>query len=111
MLSDYNLLYLYVAIVVFIGHGSDPLPASQIPPSSNKDTGRLIFLSREAKPSPPGHSVQSYNVAMMTQASPRTTCNKRYDDLTDFQLAADKTLFICQACYSGNTVSRMTKSK
>ena len=92
-----------VAIIVFIGHGSDPLSASQIPPSSDKDTGRLIFLSREPKPPPHGHHC--------VQVSPHTDCNKRYDDLTDFQLAAGKTLFICQACYSGNTVNKMTKSK
>ena len=100
-----------VAIIVFIGHGSDPPSASQIPPSSDKETGRLIFLSREAKPSPPNPcNVVSYGLAM-TQVSPCTDSNKRYDDLTDFQLAAGKTLFICQACYSGNVVNKMTKSK
>ena len=90
---------MYVAIIVFIGHGSNP-PSSQMPPSSDKDTGRLIFLSRKSQLMLPGQ----YHA--FTQAN----FDIAYDDLTDFQLPVGKTLFICQACYSGNTVNKMTKS-
>ena len=87
----------------------------------DKDPGRLTFLSRQAKPSPSGYSKQQ-NVmggsvsgviggAVPMQKSSCTIHNSSYDDLSDFQLAAGKILFICQACYSGNTVNKMTKSK
>ena len=74
--------------MIFIGHGSDPVSPSQIPPSSDKNTGRLIFFNR----------------------GNLSSTNTKYDDLSDFQPAAGKTLFICQACYSGNTVNKMAKS-
>ena len=90
------MLFCFIlAIVIFIGHGSDPLSASQIPPSSEKNTGRLVFLSREAKQLHPTTALQHIS-------------NKMYDDLTDFQLTAGKTLFICQACYSGTIMDHDT---
>ena len=87
-----------IAIVIFIGHGSGPLSVSQMHPPSDKDTGRLIFLSREAK------QLQQFT------GNPVTGSKKMYDDLTDFQLTAGKTLFICQACYSGAIIEKMIKS-
>ena len=126
----YLLLLFFIAIVIFIGHGSDPRSTFQMPPSSDGDTGRLIFLSREPKQSQLQGGVQlqgglqfhdngSFQLqgglyhnmgSASTGHFSSREYNKSYDDLSDFQLAAGKTLFICQACYSGNTVSRMTKS-
>ena len=137
----YLLLLFFIAIVIFIGHGSDPRSTFQMPPSSDGDTGRLIFLSREPKQSQlqdgvqlqgglklqsglklqdgvqfqgGGFQLQGGLYHNMGSASTghfsSSEYNKSYDDLSDFQLAAGKTLFICQACYSGNTVSGMTKS-
>ena len=105
-----SLMLSFSAIVVFIGHGSDPHSASQMPPSSDENTGRLIFLSREPK--------QALNTWVGNVSSPSTMADssstnykKTYDDLSSFQLAAGKTLFICQACYSGNRVNKMAKGK
>lgn len=100
---------MFIAIVVFIGHGSDPLSASLMPPSSDHNTGRLVFLSREPKQSQSNSMSGVLSVGTSLTAT-STNGNKRYDDLSDFQPAAGKTLFICQACYSGNTVNKMTKS-
>ena len=101
----YLLLSFFIAIFIFIGHGSNPRSTFQMPPSSDGDTGRLIFLSREPKQS----QIHGHHMGQTGQFS-SSEYNARYDDLSDFQLAAGKTLFICQACYSGNTVSGMTKS-
>ena len=143
----YLLLLFFIAIVIFIGHGSDPRSTFQMPPSSDGDTGRLIFLSREPKQSQLQGGVQVHSGLKLqdgvqlqggglqltsglklqgglqlqgglyhstgsasTGHFSSSEYNKSYDDLSDFQLAAGKTLFICQACYSGNTVSGMTKS-
>ena len=102
----------FIAIVVFIGHGSDPQSASQMPPSSDEDAGRLIFLSREPKQSQ-SQSNWAYNASSPSTATDSSSTNysKRYDDLSSFQLATGKTLFICQACYSGNIIDEMAESK
>ena len=105
------MLLFLTAIVVFIGHGSDPLCASQIPPSSDQKTGRLIFLSREINQAQSGLGTGGFIVHGPATNPSGPNYNKRYDDLSDFQLVAGKTLFICQACYSGNTINKMTKSK
>jgi len=97
------LLWFHIAILIFIGHGSDPLSASLMPPFSDRDTGRLIFLTHKHIPS--GQMVLQGGILS------GTNYYKAYDDLSDFQLVAGKTLFICQACYSGNTINRMAQSK
>ena len=83
--------------MVFIGHGSDPDDASQMPPSNDKNAGRLVFLNQ----------VVSGGLGQKEV----TGVTKKYDDLSDFWLKAKKTLFICQACYSGNVIEKATKSK
>ncbi|XP_065902943.1 uncharacterized protein [Dysidea avara] len=82
-------------VVVFIGHGSDPDDASQMPPSNDKNAGRLVFLNQ----------VVSGGLGQKEV----TGVTKKYDDLSDFWLKAKKTLFICQACYSGNVIEKATK--
>ena len=82
-----------------------------MPPSSDEEAGRLIFLNREPKESQ-CHQIHFNAPPLSTAAdSSSTNYNKRYDDLSSFQLIAGKTLFICQACYSGNVIDDMTESK
>ena len=89
------LISVYLAIVIFIGHGSDPDDATQMPPSNDKATGRLVF----------------FNQVMVGSGQDATTeTEKRYDDLSDFCPTSGKTLLICQACYSGNVIEKAVKS-
>ena len=94
---------------MFIGHGSDPYSASQMPPSSDEDTGRLIFLNRARESKQQSQTNWAHTAS--TSTAPDSSYNKTYDDLFNFQLVAGKTLFICQACYSGNVVDDMAESK
>ena len=107
----YLLLLFFIAIVIFIGHGSDPHAAFQMPPSSDEDAGRLIFLNRSSEFKQKSVYLGSYCTTSTVADSSSTNYNKKYDDLSNFQLAAGKTLFICQACYSGNVVDDMAESK
>ena len=93
--------------MVYIGHGADPDDGSQMPPSNDKAAGRLLFLNHVC--SGMFNTGMQLGAAVVQQQAPNIT--KRYDDLLDFQPKAGKTLFICQACYSGEVIKKMTESK
>ena len=78
-----------------------------MPPSNDKAAGRLLFLNHVY--SGVFNTGSQLGGDGLQQRAPNIM--KRYDNLLDFQLKAGKTLFICQACYSGDVIEKMTKSK
>ena len=71
-----------------------------------------MFLNRASEFKQQSQSVWAHTASTSTAAdSSSTNYNKTYDGLCNFQPAAGKTLFICQACYSGNIVDDMAESK